>query len=244
MDFHAFDHNFCESKIYSDGSNPEFFNAGSSLFITFIGFNGLRRVNQPLYAAFVINGLTSCGYHLLNTIGWGLLDRMSMILIAWTCSNLMDIPNVLRHAGVPSCLRKISTLLVLFYFTVLLTAAGLHWETVFNLLFGVFLTSLAGYVYYVGRHSVVPTAILTLAQRGLKYLVLSGLFWVVTENLCGLPYVKYLFGHVWWHIFVSYGGYLISLTPLYLQNRRLTLRYDVFGLPYLMPSPPIYRGMV
>jgi len=37
--FNQFDHNFCESTIYSDGPHPEYFNTISSLFITFIGLN-------------------------------------------------------------------------------------------------------------------------------------------------------------------------------------------------------------
>jgi hypothetical protein len=41
---------------------------------------------------------------------------------------------------------------------------------------------------------------------------------------------------VWWHIFVSYGGYLVSIVPRYIllqKTDEIEIKYDVFGLPYL-----------
>ena len=93
IDFNNFDHNFCEASIYSSGNNPEYMNSLSSLFITFIGINGLfKKYNLLniilLYSTLVVNGITSLFYHYYNTIGWGLMDRMSMILIAISSVNL------------------------------------------------------------------------------------------------------------------------------------------------------------
>ena len=43
INFNNYDHNFCESSIYSPYSHPEYMNSVSSLFITFIGLNGLTK---------------------------------------------------------------------------------------------------------------------------------------------------------------------------------------------------------
>jgi hypothetical protein len=233
LNFTAFDHNFCESRIYAtDG--PEYFNALSSLFITLTGVYGLTRQNTLLYTAFIMNGLTSCGYHWYHTLGWGILDRMSMILIAFSCVTLADIPCLLRVKEGQPWHGKMYNLLVMTYFTAILTVTALHWEATFNALFAVFLVSLIGYVYYMTVHQEtfrIPHNILVLATRGVKLITLSGLFWIVTENFCGIVFVKYMFGHVWWHLFVSYGGYLISLLPLYLCSKS-SLKYECYGLPF------------
>jgi hypothetical protein len=63
---------------------------------------------------------------------------------------------------------------------------------------------------------------------------------LTTEGLCHqFGFIKYLFGHVWWHIFVSYGGYLVSLVPQYINllskidDEMIYINYDIFGIPYL-----------
>ena len=43
INFNNYDHNFCESSIYSNDKHPEYINALSSLFITFIGINALLK---------------------------------------------------------------------------------------------------------------------------------------------------------------------------------------------------------
>ena len=73
--FSSYDHNFCESQIYSSEPHPEYFNSISSLFITFIGINALFKQNinfllSLLYSSLIVNGITSCFYHYFNSIGW------------------------------------------------------------------------------------------------------------------------------------------------------------------------------
>ena len=235
MDFNEFDHTFCEAEIYG----REYVNAVSSLFITFIGANGLRKpTGYPaagVYAAMIMNGVTSFFYHGWNTIGWGLMDRMSMVLIA-----ISSISLFLRFLTGSRKMAILWHIIAVFYATCLLTAAGLHYETAFNILFGLFLVFLAGAVYLISKNAIrlkLPYRIVSYAERGILYIAASGFFWIITENLCfHVPWLKYLYGHVWWHIFVSYGGYLISLTPVYLSQRRdNAISYDEFGLPFLDP---------
>lgn len=253
INFNLYDHNFCESTIYSTIQHPEYLNSLSSLFIAFIGFNGLTKPCihfqlALLYSAFIVNGITSSFYHYYNTIGWGLLDRMSMILIALSSVGLFlnYINRILilnrwkrRHAIIIS---RLINLLVQIYFTVLFTVAGLHIEQLFNIMFGIFLGSLVLFMITIEKcyyEMDLPYKLVKMGWNGIVYIATSGIFWILTENLCNdYFFIKYLLGHVWWHLFVSYGGYLISLIPcyLYLQNlniRNIVILYDIFGIPYL-----------
>ena len=247
MDFHQFDHQFCEATVYPD--RIEYANTLSSLFITFIGLNGMRHGHSIvvfLYSALAVNGISSALYHFYNTIGWGLMDRMTMILIAYASFLLFLIPigkilNLnLKLKNYSSTIGKGLYLLAVMYFTSLMTAAGLHQETLFDVLFGLFLTTLPCMIYYTTKHQKslkLPEQLVKLSNRGIKCIIFSGIFWIITEKLCStFFFVKYLYGHVWWHLGVSYGGYLLSLIPLYIflqQHLNVRLLYDNFGIPYL-----------
>ncbi len=250
IDFFSFDHNFCESQIYSLTQHPEYLNSISSLFITFIGINGLIKPHTDffldfLFSSLAINGVTSALYHWFNNIGFGLLDRMSMILIAIS-STFLFMNHIHKFIKFDkwnniNLITKITRIIVPSYFTVLFTIAGLHMEDLFNILFGLFLASLILFMILVQRHQKnfrIPESIIEYGWKGIKYIALSGLFWIITENLCNhLVFVKYLFGHVVWHVFVSYGGYLISLIPNYISlidyYDMIYIKHDLFGLPYL-----------
>ena len=256
--FNDFDHNFCESTIYSETQHPEYINAISSLFITFIGINGLLTPSitfslSSLYCAFIINGVSSCLYHYYNTIGYGLLDRMSMILIAMTSINLFinkiyKLLQIMQFRNI-CIISMIIHLCSIIYFCILYTIVALHLETIFNCMFALFLCSLCILTYYINKYYLIlkiPLALINLEKRGIKLIICSGIFWIISEKLCySNVIIKYLFGHLWWHICVSYGGYLVSLVPHYmdLQSQSnnnskigisITIQYDKFHIPYLL----------
>ena len=251
INFFEYDHNFCEASIYSNSQHPEYINTLSSLFITFIGINALSKPNthfllHTLYSSLAINGITSFFYHYYNNIGWGLLDRMSMILIslASTYIFLNHIPLFIKLEKWKKKKRmmKIIHLIVSSYFTVLFTIAGLHMEKVFNGLFSFFLGSLVVYMFLINKYKAdleLPREIIKIGWTGVGCIALSGVFWIVTENFChDYTIIKYTFGHMWWHIFVSYGGYLLSIVPNYLtllekNPSSIYLRNDKFLIPYL-----------
>ncbi len=131
----------------------------------------------------------------------------------------------------------------MLYFTLLFTISGLHWETTFNVLYSLFLFSLVIYMYLIDKHQYnlkIPKHVVNYGWKGVKYILVSSLFWIITEMFCGyLNIFKYVFGHVWWHIFVSLGGYFISLIPVYLMLRQnnyekiIVLKLDNGFLPYV-----------
>ena len=261
INFNNYDHNFCESSIYSNDKHPEYINALSSLFITFIGINALLKqlvyrergyeinsfLHSILYSALTVNGITSSLYHYYNNIGWGLMDRMSMIIIAMSSVILFQsiINSILileKYKNI--IINNIINIIITSYFTILFTIAGLHMESLFNIMFSFFLIFLVFMVYIINKYYKmleIPYQLVILSNRGILYVTISGIFWIITELLCNkFTFIKYLFGHVWWHIFVSYGGYLISLIPLYLcmkQNNykiKINIVYDNFNIPYLI----------
>jgi hypothetical protein len=253
INFNTFDHNFCESTIYSSGQHPEYANAISSLFISWIGYKGLKNQHNNfstimLYSSLFINGITSCFYHYYNNIGCGLLDRMSMILIAMS-STYLFIQHI-QHFLIfekwkyYETITKFIHIIIIIYFTLLFTIAGLHWETTFNILFGLFLSSLVIYIYLIDKHQSnlkIPKYVINYGWKGVKYIIVSGLIWIITEIFCNyLNIFKYIFGHVWWHVFVSLGGYFISLVPVYLMLRQINcpekvivIKLDKGFLPYV-----------
>jgi len=265
LNFNSFDHNFCESTIYSNEQHPEYINSLSSLFISLIGVIGLSKPNinlllVTLYSSLIVNGVTSCLYHYYNSIGWGLMDRMSMILIAFSSINLF-INNINRILIIDrwkniKFINYTINIIITIYFTILFTIAGLHMETQFNIMFGLFLISLYIFILLINRHYIklrIPYEIVLLGWKGIMYISLSGIFWIITENLCNkFIIIKYLFGHMWWHFFVSYGGYMISLIPRYLymqelQNRNnvmIKIDYDILNIPYLNFYNSYYSSMV
>ena len=247
IDFHQFDHNFCESTVYSFNQHPEYLNAVSSLFISFIGLNALRKphlhiIMSMMYSCLAVNGLLSYLYHYYNSIGYGLLDRMSMVLLGLNTTYVFFMSAKRRQLlHLSFCMNTIINLTIITYYTFLLTIAGLHQEILFNVLFGLFLVSIIGYVYIISKIVKIDPEILKIGWRGVKCIVYSAIFWLTTEGLCSqIFFIKYLFGHVWWHIFVSYGGYLVSIIPNYLflihnknEYDEIQIKYDIFRLPYL-----------
>lgn len=248
IDFNLFDHNFCEATIYSSGQHPEYLNAFSSLFITFIGLNGMRKINNDnilmsTYTCLAVNGILSSYYHYYNTIGYGLLDRMSMILLALN-TTYMFIGNMKIIFQFSKFINIMINIIAISYYSFMLTIAGLHIEWLFNTLFSLFLISICIYILIVkkySKHICLNTNILSIGMKGTIYILCSGIFWVSTELLCSkFSFIKYLYGHVWWHVFVSYGGYLVSLVPYYINmtykyglSKEIIICYDIFRIPYI-----------
>jgi len=248
IDFNLFDHNFCEATIYSSGQHPEYLNAFSSLFITFIGLNGMRKINNNLlismlYACLAANGIMSAFYHYNNSIGYGLLDRMSMVLLALNTTYIL-VDNMKTFFQFSKFINITLHIIVISYYSFLFTIAGLHIEWLFNIMFTLFLCSIVVYMLIIKKYAnifYINNNIINIGIKGAKYIIYSGIFWYGTELLCyKISFIKYLFGHVWWHVFVSYGGYLVSLVPQYINNtykyglnKEVTIERDIFNIPYI-----------
>jgi hypothetical protein len=235
MDFNLLDHSFCEMNIY--GKSPEYINTISSLSLTFFGIFGLffNNINEVknIYSALIINGISSFMYHYNNKIGWGLMDRFSMILIAIPCYSVAI--DVLQLSKIK---KDIFRIIITSYITILMTVTGLQQEILFNILFGCFLSSLFIFIYivqYQNNYYLIPKNILNKGWLGIVCLILAGSVWIITEKLC-LKYsiIKYLFGHSFWHLGCAYGGYLLTLIPTFIYNKDNFLKLDYYlNIPYI-----------
>ena len=239
IDFNEYDHDFCEASIYNNGA--EYINSISALFISFMGIFGLYynrdySVNiSMLYYSLIINGITSAIYHHNHYIGWGLLDRYSMIYISTYCYNIFLEVLLNKHTVVSHLLQ----LTIGIYLTYLSSMAGLHNEDIFNNLFGLFLASILIFLLICRiRYHNIPRIIFYYGFKGIILITVAGVSWIITENLCNkYPIMKYLYGHAIWHVAVSLGGYYISLIPIYLSKKNdydtsLKLKYKYY-IPYI-----------
>jgi len=236
--FTQFDHVFCEASIYNNGS--EYMNSATALFISFVGmfglsYNSYQSINlDMLYCSLILNGVASSIYHHTHFIGWGLLDRCSMIYISTYCYNIFL---ELLITG-KSKISHVSQLTLVVYLTYLSTITGLHNESLFNKLFGFFLCSMLGFLLLCRlKYPNIPKNVFNYGVKGVVYITVAGISWIITENLCDKYFVmKYLYGHSLWHIAVSLGGYYLSLIPIYVYKNDgstdIKLEYK-YNIPYI-----------
>jgi hypothetical protein len=241
MNFTQYDHSFCEASIY--GGPPEYFNSLTSLFITYVGYYGLKynfHSNNDiflLYAALLINGITSCAYHWTNYLGFGLLDRGSMILIAYPSisAGIKELNHLYNFSYTNN---KLLLLFNQIYFTFLITTFGLGYEETFNGLFGFFLAYILIFLFMI-NHKKSYFLDRKIKQYilggfvGVGMILIAGISWIIIEKLCNrYTIMKYLQGHAVWHIFVSSGGYLASLllTSLSIYRKKMLPWYNLNDL--------------
>jgi hypothetical protein len=226
IDASTYDHSFCEVELYENKYSPEYCNAITALFISYIGYFGIQTTLRPinnsifgLYFALIINGISSCFYHITHTIGWGLIDRLSMILIALYCFQIFV--SVFQQLQISSTICHILHSMSMLYIVALATVCGLHQEELFNTLFGGFLVSIVLFLIVVYRRTIIPRCIMAYGIKGVILLIISGSSWIATEIHCRkYTILPYLFGHSIWHISVALGGYYITLLPVYILSRK------------------------
>jgi hypothetical protein len=117
------------------------------------------------------------------------------------------------------------SLIITLYVTALMTLVSLGWENLFDILFAVFLINtivaqkiLKSYNLELYIENPKP---FRMANFGLKFIGIAGLIWILTEIFChSFPFLYYLHGHCWWHLFVAYGGYQITLLLLYIDGKQ------------------------
>jgi hypothetical protein len=237
MSFYSHDHSFCEAAIY--GGPPEYINSITSLFISFIGFFGISKNKHSnndiylLYGALFLNGFMSFAYHWTNYLGFGLLDRFTMILIAYPAVS-SSIKELLFLYPIELFYKKIILVIKQIYFTLLITFCALGYEELFNGLFGLFLVTTLVFMHLVNnKRRTLSFQIYKTIRFGLigTYMIIfAGILWIVVEKLCfKFPTMKYVQGHAFWHIFVSLGGYLNSLVlaSLSIYRKNLLPMYNI-----------------
>ncbi len=245
MDFLSYDHSFCEALLY--GGPPEYINAFTSLYISFVGLYGIKNnyhsINDIflLYSALLINGIASFAYHWTNYLGFGIFDRCSMILIAYPSINA-GIKEFVYMYKINDKNKKILLFLNQLYFTCLISFCALGYEETFNGLFGIFLGLILIFMILINRkkNQYIEYNIdkyMICGFIGVAMIITAGISWILIEKFChSYSIMKYLQGHALWHIFVSSGGYLSSLilTSLSLKRKNILPVHNlhIFSISY------------
>jgi hypothetical protein len=242
MNFLDYDHSFCEATLY--GKAPEYINAFTSLFISLVGLIGIKYNHHHiydiyiLYSALLLNGIFSFGYHWTNNIGFGHLDRYTMILIAYASisGGLKEIHYLYKLSNKS---YKTAIFLQQTYITILMVLCALKYLEIFNALFGIFLGLILVFIKLVDNkkselnYKIINT--IKYAWYGICMISFAGISWIIIEKLCNtFNIMKYLHGHAFWHIFVSFGGYLTSLliVNLALERKKILPKYNFHNLVF------------
>jgi hypothetical protein len=239
------DHGFCEKKLW--GSHPEIFNTMSCLFMMSTSLFAIyknRIIPKNSYMFFLslfLNGFSSCGYHYFGTIGWGIADRMSMIMIAFygleimselnTKTKILTMSNYSTYLDNTLLTDYIYDFFKLTFILLLLISCGLHHENVFNTLFAFFLIYVLYITYYTANklktHILINKYAIFHSFLGGVLIAIGCASWVIIETLCNsVPYVMYLHGHALWHVTLSYGAYLLIISASYLLLISESIKYE------------------
>lgn len=256
--FTEYDHQFCESKLWGK-NNPEIFNCLSCIFMILVSYYGLQYSHLSSSGFFVlinlaINGMLSFLYHFTGSIGWGILDRLSMVLIAYFSLIMMGklvLIILFRHHNYENYKLIKNTkiyinIFISIYIITLLTTCSLHSENLFNILFGLFLAFITIFTFianiiFKNEDFVNLNKFKNLtyhSKLGCFLFIFGSLFWIAIEELCNTNFIyKYLMGHAIWHLCMAFGAYYLVLSSNFIilvnkQYMRLPMKIHKIAYDY------------
>lgn len=220
--WHTHLHYFCEH--YTFHQPHEYTNSFSSLAITAAGLFGLLAngsdVVLPSHIAgpltlLVLNGFASFWFHWTNEFGPGMLDQGSMVLAVW-CGLMPVLQRVFRplYARVAQLAASALAVGTIAVMTIV------EYDTYFSGLFAALGLSLAGGLYTIYRRErlIASQRLLDTFKQGLASALGVSVVWFTTELPCKEhPWLGYFFGHVFWHVGISWGVVWLLQALLYLD---------------------------
>lgn len=244
------DPGFCESIIW----DHEYVNALTSFSMLFVSIMGLflnRTHNyliMTIWSCFFVNFIGSFAFHYTLYQGWGMVDTISMLIAAYFGA----------YTIITILLEFFKNRTITYYFSMIIFILS-NTMLVFSLSdrcldnFIGFNSSIA--VPFITIIISVIITIIVISHRDIdkrirNYLIigvvnvfLSSLIWLLTEPFCYTKNrdIAYTFSHAFWHVFVSYGFYLIAVCFIYIHgnNRRgrsdLSWVFDNNGFFYVFP---------
>lgn len=253
------DPGFCESLIWT----PEYVNAITSFAMLYFSVLGLflnktrNYLIITIFSNIFVNFIGSFAFHYTLYQGWGLIDTITMVIAGFfgmytiwtTILQFFIIGNVLHYISI-----------VFFMLTNVFMAFSLADRALDN--FIGFETAIAvpfiliiiGTVVEIiiakckgvetkERVEYVDFTVIKYLIAGVVMVFLTSLIWLLTEPFCYTKdnRIAYTFSHAFWHIFVSYGFYLIAVCNIYLHGflrkgrSALVYRFDNDGFFFLFP---------
>lgn len=204
------DHYFCEGSL---NGLPEYYNAFSSLFISYFGLLGLYEIQddlmiQIIYSLLSINGISSFMYHWTGNIGFALYDEYPMIISLF-------LGNIYIDNLIPSKYKKYK---ILFNINLMILYLIINVMEDQRLIFPYYFACGLLYVLFNIKRFIRITNKLSLNEvpdKNVNYysgiIIISALTWGLTEISCKYDKINYtyiyLLGHPMWHFMISYGFY-------------------------------------
>lgn len=222
---------FCESLIWS----PEYVNVITSFSMLFFSLLGifLNRTHNLLiitvFSNLFVNFIGSFGFHYSLYQGWGLIDTISMLISAYF--GMFTIWIIILESILSRFLLFIvsSFMIVITNFLLVLSLADRCLDNFigFNTVIAFpFIMIIVGAVAEIILFSIkgVEKRVVHYLITGVVMVFLSSLIWLLTEPFCYTHdnRIAYTFSHGFWHVFVSYGFYIIAVCNIYIHgfNRR------------------------
>lgn len=201
-------HEFCEAKL--TGGPPEYLNSITSLYMTFLALNTLRKrdlylqsVSKIIYLLMAINGVASMLYHFNLNYRYKLADEYTMILpMTIGVANLSDKLFTFYKAII------FNLFFISFNIFIMIFDIDIANDTLFPMYFSIdcfFLFYLCFLAYRRGRDRQ------GVAREGVLLCTGSGIIWIITENLCEIMPLFGFFGHAIWHIGMPLGFHRIII---------------------------------
>jgi len=243
MKWTDFDHNFCEGFIYD---MPEYYNAISSIAMVIFGFIGIFNsfndfVIKLMYGILFATGIGSIFYHWFGSIGWALFDEFPMILIVFISNLYLNeisfyIKSIYKTVttidNIQNAIKICINCLIMVFFLVsnVMSTSRLYFPLYFAICFVNLIYQFITLSYQFSKLKLCienNIQIIPYAKKYLCFLMLSALFWILTENSCkyfkpnseSIFSILYLIGHPMWHITVSYSFYNLLQIILYIKLR-------------------------
>ncbi|KAJ1970119.1 hypothetical protein IWQ62_000159 [Dispira parvispora] len=244
---------WCEDNYSVSPYVVEFYNTLSSLAMIFFGEYGAR---QPLvkentqfqwvFRLISVVGVGSTLFHATLKHSTQMMDELPMVwLVSFCLNHLLKSMYNLHHPA----LSWGMFLVTLVSSVIVFLTSGLVQFFTFHVIYNIYQFTCVGLVVilYRQRRNRFPKAA-QLVHRGLMFLILAGVFWLMDTYFCHwvngkiqsiLPVNMQL--HAWWHFFVSLGFYYLCAFLLFDEQIRLHrqpfVKYHWLILPEIVLQP-------
>ena len=217
----------------------------------------------------VVNGVGSFYYHYTQQIGWAVVDELSMMLSVGLGLNSMytmiinslDLPvstniysfqSIHNHITYKGLLTIALASYVVFIYPLSMFEEMREW---FPMIFTIPMMCLIPGSAYIYMNHYRNTYVYKscdksyennggdLLLNGLKWTLFASTVWGFTEPLCQeYTFIKYFHTHVIWHIFISYGMFLLIMFLLHFHLYTIDKRY--YKISYVCNIIPIFHHKV
>lgn len=221
---------FCESVLTGP---PEYFASISSIAMVFFGLCGLflTQYNNLLLrfisANLAVTGVGSIVYHWTMYHGWGQIDAMPMLISSYAGALMAIDAIIYKVYRINKQKKKLYEFLSGFLSLIFATGLAI----------GIAFSSTSEYSQYFSLMFLVPELVIGISVFLIRFVshksesekeyfkyanlymyigftmaIVAGIIWFAVEKNCKKPelhWLRHLQMHSIWHIFISYGMYLL-----------------------------------